>query len=103
MKALEFLRAEAMAWATVSWCSTKVSFASSALPTDVYDNPADTFVANLSSSPPMNLARALVTDRRLPPRALPLVSTVTDAAVPFRFQSRKYRISGLGVGLFRGH
>ncbi len=55
-------------------------------PTDVYDNPADTFVATFLGSPPMNLAEFgdLIVGFR--PEHFRPVSTVIDAAVPFRFK-----------------
>src|SRR6202521_345512 len=55
-------------------------------PTDVYDHPADTFVATFLGSPPMNLAELgdVIVGFR-PEHFLP-ISTVTDASVPFRFK-----------------
>src|SRR5260370_9192787 len=56
-------------------------------PTDVYDNPADTFVATFLGSPPMNLAEFgdLIVGFR--PEHFRPVSTGIDAAVPFRFKA----------------
>ena len=55
-------------------------------PTDVYDNPADTFVATFLGSPPMNLAELGDVIVGFRPEHFRPVSTVADAAVPFRFK-----------------
>ncbi len=55
-------------------------------PTDVYDNPADTFVATFLGSPPMNLAELGDVIVGFRPEHFRPVSTVTDVAVPFRFK-----------------
>jgi multiple sugar transport system ATP-binding protein len=55
-------------------------------PTDVYDNPADTFVATFLGSPPMNLAELGDVIVGFRPEHFRPASTVTDAAVPFRFK-----------------
>jgi multiple sugar transport system ATP-binding protein len=55
-------------------------------PTDVYDNPADTFVATFLGSPPMNLAELGDVIVGFRPEHFRPVSTVTDASVPFRFK-----------------
>jgi len=55
-------------------------------PTDVYDNPADTFVATFLGSPPMNLAELGDVIVGFRPEHFRPVSTVTDTAVPFRFK-----------------
>ncbi len=55
-------------------------------PTDVYDNPADTFVATFLGSPPMNLAEIGDVIVGFRPEHFRPVSTVTDAAVPFCFK-----------------
>jgi multiple sugar transport system ATP-binding protein len=55
-------------------------------PTDVYDNPADTFVATFLGSPPMNLAELGDVIVGFRPEHFRPVSTVTDAYVPFRFK-----------------
>src|SRR5260370_33149185 len=54
--------------------------------TDVYDNPADTFVATFLGSPPMNLAEIGDVIVGFRPEHFRPVSTVTDAAGPFRFK-----------------
>jgi len=67
------------------WCSTKASFAARHS-TDVYDNPADTFVATFlgsSADEPRELGDVIVGFR---PEHFRPVSTVTDAYVPFRFK-----------------
>ena len=55
-------------------------------PTDVYDNPADTFVATFLGSPPMNLAELgdLIVGFR--PEHFQPAPTITDPVVPFRFK-----------------
>lgn len=55
-------------------------------PTDVYDNPADTFVATFLGSPPMNLADLTDVIVGFRPEHFRPVSTVSDSAVPFRFK-----------------
>jgi multiple sugar transport system ATP-binding protein len=55
-------------------------------PTDVYDNPADTFVATFLGSPPMNLAELGDVIVGFRPEHFRPASTVNDAAVPFRFK-----------------
>jgi multiple sugar transport system ATP-binding protein len=55
-------------------------------PTDVYDHPADTFVATFLGSPPMNLAELGDVIVGFRPEHFRPISTVTDAAVPFRFK-----------------
>jgi multiple sugar transport system ATP-binding protein len=55
-------------------------------PTDVYDNPADTFVATFLGSPPMNLAELGDVIVGFRPEHFRPISTVTDVAVPFRFK-----------------
>jgi multiple sugar transport system ATP-binding protein len=55
-------------------------------PTDVYDNPADTFVATFLGSPPMNLAELGDVIVGFRPEHFRPASTVSDAAVPFRFK-----------------
>ena len=55
-------------------------------PTDVYDNPADTFVATFLGSPPMNLAELgdLIVGFR--PEHFRAATAVSGATVPFRFR-----------------
>src|SRR5260370_39366051 len=55
-------------------------------PTDVYDNPADTFLATFLGSPPINLAELGDVIVGFRPEHFRPISTVTDAAVPFRFK-----------------
>jgi multiple sugar transport system ATP-binding protein len=55
-------------------------------PTDVYDNPADTFVATFLGSPPMNLAELGDVIVGFRPEHFRPLSTVSDAGVPFRFK-----------------
>jgi len=55
-------------------------------PTDVYDNPADTFVATFLGSPPMNLAELGDVIVGFRPEHFRPAPTVTDAAVAFRYK-----------------
>ena len=55
-------------------------------PTEVYDNPADTFVATFLGSPPMNLADIGDVIVGFRPEHFRPASTVSADAVPFRFQ-----------------
>src|SRR6201988_2025729 len=55
-------------------------------PTDVYDNPADTFVATFLGLPPMSLAELGDVIVGFRPEHFRPISTVTDVAVPFRFK-----------------
>src|ERR1700674_2459950 len=55
-------------------------------PTDVYDNPADTFVATFLGSPPMTVAELGEVIVGFRPEHFRPVSTVADAAGPLRFQ-----------------
>jgi len=55
-------------------------------PTDVYDNPSDTFVATFLGSPPMNLAELGEVIVGFRPEHFRPASTVTDATVPFCFK-----------------
>jgi len=54
-------------------------------PTDVYDNPADTFVATFLGSPPMNLAELGEVIVGFRPEHFRPASTLPDPAVPLRF------------------
>src|SRR5258707_13797919 len=63
-------------------------------PTDVYANPADTFVATFLASPPMNLAELGDVIVGFRPEHFRPVSTVTDSAVPFRFKSENIEYLG---------
>jgi len=55
-------------------------------PTDVYDNPADTFVATFLGSPPMNLAELGDVIVGFRPEHFQPAPTITDPVVPFRFK-----------------
>src|SRR6266699_5745603 len=55
-------------------------------PTDVYDNPADTFVATFLGSPPMNLAELGDVIVGFRPEHFRPAPTITDPVVPFRFK-----------------
>jgi multiple sugar transport system ATP-binding protein len=55
-------------------------------PTDVYDNPADTFVATFLGSPPMNLAELGDVIVGFRPEHFRPTPTISDAVVPFRFK-----------------
>jgi multiple sugar transport system ATP-binding protein len=55
-------------------------------PTDVYDNPADTFVATFLGSPPMNLAEIGDVIVGFRPEHFRPASTVTGDAAPFRLK-----------------
>lgn len=55
-------------------------------PTDVYDNPADTFVATFLGSPPMNLAELGDVIVGFRPEHFRPTATVSDGAVPFRLK-----------------
>src|SRR5438445_3637117 len=55
-------------------------------PTDVYDNPADTFVATFLGSPPMNLAEIGDIIVGFRPEHFRPAFTVTGAAAPFRLK-----------------
>jgi multiple sugar transport system ATP-binding protein len=55
-------------------------------PTDVYDNPSDTFVATFLGSPPMNLAELGDVIVGFRPEHFRPALTISDAAVPFRFK-----------------
>jgi multiple sugar transport system ATP-binding protein len=55
-------------------------------PTDVYDNPADTFVATFLGSPPMNLAELGDIIVGFRPEHFRPAPTISDAAIPFRFK-----------------
>ena len=55
-------------------------------PTDVYDHPADTFVATFLGSPPMNLAEIGDVIVGFRPEHFRPASTVTGDSVPFRFK-----------------
>ena len=55
-------------------------------PTDVYDNPADTFVATFLGSPPMNLAELGDVIVGFRPEHFRPTSTVTGDAAPFRLK-----------------
>jgi multiple sugar transport system ATP-binding protein len=55
-------------------------------PTDVYDHPADTFVATFLGSPPMNLSELGDVIVGFRPEHFRPASMVTDAALPFRFK-----------------
>ncbi len=55
-------------------------------PTEIYDHPADTFVATFLGSPPMNLADVGDVIVGFRPEHFRPASTVTDPAIPFRFR-----------------
>jgi multiple sugar transport system ATP-binding protein len=55
-------------------------------PTDVYDNPADTFVATFLGSPPMNLAELGDVIVGFRPEHFRPASTVTGDGIPFRLK-----------------
>jgi len=55
-------------------------------PTDVYDNPADTFVATFLGSPPMNLAELGDVIVGFRPEHFRPAPPISDGAVPFRFK-----------------
>jgi multiple sugar transport system ATP-binding protein len=55
-------------------------------PTEVYDNPADTFVATFLGSPPMNLAELTDVIVGFRPEHLRPTSSVSGGAVPFRLK-----------------
>jgi multiple sugar transport system ATP-binding protein len=55
-------------------------------PTDVYDNPADTFVATFLGSPPMNLAELGDVIVGFRPEHFRPASTVTSDGIPFRLK-----------------
>jgi multiple sugar transport system ATP-binding protein len=55
-------------------------------PTDVYDNPADTFVATFLGSPPMNLAELGDVIVGFRPEHFRPAATVAGASVPFRLK-----------------
>jgi multiple sugar transport system ATP-binding protein len=55
-------------------------------PTEVYDNPADTFVATFLGSPPMNLAEIGDVIVGFRPEHFRPSSTTADDSVPFRFK-----------------
>ena len=55
-------------------------------PTDVYDNPGDTFVATFLGSPPMNLAELGDVIVGFRPEHFRPAPTITDLVVPFRFK-----------------
>ncbi len=55
-------------------------------PTEVYDNPADTFVATFLGSPPMNLVELGDVTVGFRPEHFRPTSTPADDSVPFRFK-----------------
>jgi len=55
-------------------------------PTEVYDNPADTFVATFLGSPPMNLSEIGDVIAGFRPEHFRPASTADAGAVPFRFK-----------------
>src|SRR5437868_9604878 len=55
-------------------------------PTDVYDNPADTFVATFLGSPSMNLVELGDVIVGFRPEHFQPAPTITDPVVPFRFK-----------------
>jgi multiple sugar transport system ATP-binding protein len=57
-----------------------------ATPKEVYDDPADTFVATFLGSPPMNLVENDDTIVGFRPEHFRLAETITEAKVPFRFR-----------------
>jgi len=74
-------------------------------PTDVYDHPADTFVATFLGSPPMNLAEIGDVIVGFRPEHFRPASTVTGDSVPFRFKvenieylGSEWIVSGTPVG-----
>src|SRR6266852_1895755 len=74
-------------------------------PTDVYDHPADTFVATLLGSPPMNLAELGDVIVGFRPEHFRPASTETGDSVPFRFKvenieylGSEWTVSGTPVG-----
>jgi multiple sugar transport system ATP-binding protein len=74
-------------------------------PTDVYDNPADTFVATFLGSPPMNLVKLGDVIVGFRPEHFRPASMSTGDSVPFRFkvENREYLgsewiVSGTLVG-----
>src|SRR5437773_1761408 len=74
-------------------------------PTEVYDNPADTFVATFLGSPPMNLADLSDVIVGFRPEHFRPVSSVSGEAVAFRFKvenieylGSEWIVSGTVVG-----
>jgi multiple sugar transport system ATP-binding protein len=74
-------------------------------PTDVYDHPADTFVATFLGSPPMNLAEIGDVIVGFRPEHFRPASTVIGDSVPFRFKvenieylGSEWIVSGIPVG-----
>jgi multiple sugar transport system ATP-binding protein len=74
-------------------------------PAEVYDNPADTFVATFLGSPPMNLAELAELIVGFRPEHLRPTSSVTGDAVPFRLKvenieylGAEWIVSGTVVG-----
>jgi len=74
-------------------------------PTDVYDNPADTFVATFLGSPPMNLAEIGDVIVGFRPEHFRPASTVTGDSVPFRLKvenieylGSEWIVSGTPIG-----
>src|SRR3989475_6939922 len=65
-------------------------------PTDVYDHPADTFVATFLGSPPMNLAETGDVIVGFRPEDFRPASTVTGDSVPFRFKVENIEYLGSG-------
>ena len=74
-------------------------------PTDVYDHPADTFVATFLGSPPMNLAEIGDVIVGFRPEHFRPASTAASDSVPFRFKvenieylGSEWIVSGTPVG-----
>src|ERR1700694_1634893 len=74
-------------------------------PKEVYEEPADTFVATFLGAPPMNLLQVGEVIVGFRPEHFRPVSTVADAAVPFRFKvenieylGSEWIVSGTPVG-----
>jgi multiple sugar transport system ATP-binding protein len=63
-------------------------------PTEVYDNPADTFVATFLGSPPMNLAELGEIIVGFRPEHFRPASTVAGDAVAFRFKTENIEYLG---------
>src|SRR2546430_74445 len=69
-----------------------------ATPTEVYDNPADTFVATFLGSPPMNLAELSDVIVGFRPEHFRPASSVNGEAVAFRFKVENIRSEERRVG-----
>ena len=70
-------------------------------PTDVYDNPADTFVATFLGSPPMNLVELGDVIVGFRPEHFRPASALSGDSVFIPFQSGEPGIPGLGVDRLR--